>query len=606
MLQRLNLAQKTLLLVSVPLVFQLFCVVGLYSALSDIEAQAEEIENARVIVTHMNRVLRSGMDLVGNTRISTMTGKHIPHEVIIEEMRGEIEFLTRKLANKPDQRKLLNQLRNDLQRGERQAKRVKELIRNGDLLAARQITRESRALLEDFRTTFESIRVHQEAIEDKAPRLVMRRRELIRSILIFGVSFNIWLAVALAVLVQRGLVTRLQILSENANLFKEHKELKPPVGGSDEIARVDETFREMAATLAIAREYERMEATRLRQMIEGIPFGLAMLDTDGSMIMANSTLSRMLGFDSGDLAGTPIVRFFLTEKSLQSAAEKKKLIIQRKDGSEFHAEIGITEIATSDGPVNLMVLVDITERIELEQIKQQFVAVVSHELRTPLSTVDNYLEMLKRNMYGELSEAGHERLSGVQTSVERLIKLTTQLLDAERLESGTLTMEIKEAEISSILKQAKQAVLGPAEAADVSIEIEDCQLSIEADQERIVQVVVNLLSNAIKFSPEGGVVRLAVEKGPHQVRVEVADQGPGIPPGFEKRIFDRFQQVSIDDSRKRGGAGLGLAISQAIVEQHGGTIGVESAVKNGCRCGSIFWFTLPIKREEKSAQAGHV
>ena len=139
------------------------------------------------------------------------------------------------------------------------------------------------------------------------------------------------------------------------------------------------------------------------------------------------------------------------------------------------------------------------------------------------------------------------------------------------------------------LARAHDAVRGMAEAQGVAVAFEVTDAQVVGDENRIVQVLVNLLSNAVKFSPRGAAITVCAQAVAGFVEVAVRDRGRGIPRSYQRSIFERFQQVEASDSRQKGGTGLGLAISKTIVEQHGGTIGVESDVGRG----STFWFRVP-------------
>jgi len=223
-------------------------------------------------------------------------------------------------------------------------------------------------------------------------------------------------------------------------------------------------------------------------------------------------------------------------------------------------------------------------------MKQQFVGVVSHELRTPLTNMGIFLNNVSKGLYGTMNESGTEVLAGVQQGVDRLIKLTTDLMDVERLEAGALQLDIKAVSIENCVEDAVKTVSGQSQAKSVTVEVSVKDCNVKADKERMVQVLVNLLSNAIKFSPANSTITVRSTTSGPMLRLEVRDNGPGIPDNLQEKIFDRFQQVHIDDAKKLGGAGLGLAICKSIVEQHGGKIGVDSTPN----AGATFWFTLPL------------
>ncbi len=258
-------------------------------------------------------------------------------------------------------------------------------------------------------------------------------------------------------------------------------------------------------------------------------------------------------------------------------------------GDTITAEVSARMLDTTDGQRLLILIVDVSERAEVERMKQQFVAMVSHELKTPLMAVQVYLELLETGAYGTLNETGSQKLKAVDDNVTRLTKLIKDLLDIERLESGTLSSRKRPVNLREILDATRDTVLPAAEKSGINVTFQKVDIRFNADPDRLVQVLVNLIANALKFSPEGSTVRVEATDEGKDVVVSVTDEGRGIPKKFRKKIFERFQQVSVDDATRKGGAGLGLAICRSIVEQHGGEIAVESEEGKG----SKFWMRLP-------------
>ncbi len=237
----------------------------------------------------------------------------------------------------------------------------------------------------------------------------------------------------------------------------------------------------------------------------------------------------------------------------------------------------------------------LTEASQREQavarLKQEFVAMVSHDLRAPLTSIQLIMELTEMGNYGELSEVGRNRLSGANAEINRLVGLVNGLLSIEKLESGAVDLELSTVLVSSVIEPSVLAVQGSAIRSGVEIVVENLSdPSFRVDPTRMTQVMVNLLSNAIKFSPQRGKVWVFVKKLSERVRVEVQDQGPGIPPDLQTSIFDRFKQVNRSDATEKGGTGLGLAICKTIVEQHNGAIGVICDTTGN---GSIFWVEIP-------------
>lgn len=225
---------------------------------------------------------------------------------------------------------------------------------------------------------------------------------------------------------------------------------------------------------------------------------------------------------------------------------------------------------------------------EAARLKQEFVAMVSHDLRTPLTSIQGFLTLLEDGAYGDLPTKAHERTHLANRSINRLISLINDLLDMEKMEAGKLEMNIDVTPVQPIVERSIDSVQNFAEQHQVKLESERTEFDVVADPDRIVQVLVNLLSNAIKFSPKGAPVRITTEQSDKIVEVRVIDQGPGIPAKYIDTIFERFRQLP-EGAQKKGSTGLGLAICKAIIEQHGGTIGVDTEEGKG----STFWFKLP-------------
>ncbi|PZM84159.1 MAG: hypothetical protein DKT66_05830 [Candidatus Melainabacteria bacterium] len=337
---------------------------------------------------------------------------------------------------------------------------------------------------------------------------------------------------------------------------------------------------------------------RLRQILESLPVGLMMIDLDGKVVLSNRTFEEVFGYKMADIEGKTIDTIltdsrarkvnlsYITEYALGKAHE---CLAEKPDGSEIPVEISFREIATLDGKRLIGLVLDITDRHEVEVMKAQFVQMVSHDLRTPLTSVQSYLDLLGRGVYGNLSDAGMQKLALLNKSVDRLVNMIRDLLDIERWEAGHLKIAIGDTTLQSLVEQSLEAVNSHREAKKVTINTPSEDMQLRGDSERLVQVVINLLHNAIKFSPEKGTIDLIAKKENGFVEIDIKDEGPGIPADLQKSIFERFKQVSETDATVKKGTGLGLAISKAIVEAHGGTIGVTSEEGKG----STFWFKLP-------------
>ena len=264
---------------------------------------------------------------------------------------------------------------------------------------------------------------------------------------------------------------------------------------------------------------------------------------------------------------------------------------------------------------------ELEQRQTLEQLKDEFIGIVGHELRTPLTSMQGSLGLLAMGLMDDEPAQMKRMIEIAAIETERLVRMVDDILDLERLESGSHAIEQQWCDARTLVQQAMEVMRNSAEAAAVYIKLDCPQLEIWVAPDRLVRVLTNLLSNAIKFSPPGGVVSIeaqviddpivrnldAIDSAQadsgipfQQVHFMVKDFGRGIPADKIETIFNRFQQVDASDSRDKGGTGLGLAICRSIVEQHHGRIWAES---RWGQC-STFFLTLPQPTKENCLAMG--
>jgi signal transduction histidine kinase/CheY-like chemotaxis protein len=227
---------------------------------------------------------------------------------------------------------------------------------------------------------------------------------------------------------------------------------------------------------------------------------------------------------------------------------------------------------------------------DAHRVKDQFLAIVSHELRTPLNAILGWAEMLQ---HGRIDQSRQPRaFRAIYDGARRQSQLIEDLLDVSRIMSGKLRLTRAPVEVPDIVRAAIEVVQPAADARRIHIAVAtDASIgAIEADGSRLQQIVWNLLANAIKFTPEGGLVHVAMRRDGRFVELSVSDTGQGIPADFLKVIFEPFRQADASTTRLHGGLGLGLAIVKQLVEAHGGTIRAESG---GEGTGSTFTVRLP-------------
>ncbi|RKI12974.1 PAS domain S-box protein [Corallococcus sp. AB030] len=277
---------------------------------------------------------------------------------------------------------------------------------------------------------------------------------------------------------------------------------------------------------------------------------------------------------------------------------------RRRDGSEVPVEVVLQYVAEGEGPGRFIsVARDITERQRAEtalrlasEAKDAFLAAASHELRTPLAAAKGHAHLALLKLGGQTEAGPGKSLQIINRQIDRMAKLVEDLLDISRLQAGRLSLELEPFDLSQLVLETRDRMAVLSQTHELKVEVPE-RLEGTWDRGRLDQVLTNLLSNAIRYSPEGGqvLVRLAVE-GDSGVHLSVKDQGVGIPSEKQRLIFERFGRAH---GSKYGGLGLGLTISQGIVEQHGGRIWAESTGTVGQ--GSTFNVWLPRRTEAQAA-----
>ena len=369
------------------------------------------------------------------------------------------------------------------------------------------------------------------------------------------------------------------------------------------VAQVRRRSRETAAALAEARESREFLAAVMDSASEGI----TTIDDTGKTLFVNPAAARMFGYSAEELIGQsahhlvhhtrPDGRPYPQEECpiAHTVADRVPRevgdeVFWRRDGTSFPVIYGATPVTFADGGSGVVVaFTDITERREVERMKDEFVSVVGHELRTPLTSIRGSLGLVSGGVLGELQPEAKRMVDIAVTNSDRLVRLINDILDIERIESGKVDMSRTLTNAADLMSQAADTMSGLSGEAGVTLRVEPVDEALWADPDRILQTLTNLLSNAIKFSPEGGEVVLSAARRDGEVCFEVRDHGRGIPADKLETVFQRFGQVDASDSRDKGGTGLGLPIARSIVHHHGGRMWVESEMGTG----TAFHFTLP-------------
>lgn len=349
---------------------------------------------------------------------------------------------------------------------------------------------------------------------------------------------------------------------------------------------------------------------QLRQLTDNVPALMAYVDSEQRFQFHNKAYEEVLGLSREKIQGKTLLEIAGPEfyaqisshvqealsgyavryerEQVTASGERREYVMsyfpRYGEGGEEDKVIGFFSLGT-----------DVTELKRIDRMKSEFVSTVSHELRTPLTSIRGSLGLVSGGVAGALPERAKGLVEIAKNNCERLIRLINDILDSEKIESGKMPFELQPQELLPLLQQTLADNEGFAAQHQVKLALHAPRQPLKAlvDSDRLLQVMTNLLSNAIKFSPAQGTVLVLLGRHAGRVRVEVSDNGPGIPEEFRQRIFQKFSQADSSDTRQKGGTGLGLAISKAIVERMDGSLGFTSRVA----VGTTFFFELPEWRE---------
>lgn len=268
--------------------------------------------------------------------------------------------------------------------------------------------------------------------------------------------------------------------------------------------------------------------------------------------------------------GVPQVRF---------EAERR-----RSDEAVYPVEVCWQLLTARGRPVIMSLVQDITQRKEMDRMKDEFISVVNHELRTPLTSIHGAVKLLQQGAGGVLPAPATRLVALAADNTDRLRRIVDDILDLEQIASGRMEFDLEPLDAAGVLEQVAHGYETAAAAVGVTLAVTAPPgLQVVADAQRLHQVMANLVSNAIKFAPRDTRVLLeTAPAGAQRVRLSVTDAGPGIPEHFRARIFQRFAQADMDSRRTKGGSGLGLSIAKQMTEHMGGSIGYESQPGHTC------------------------
>jgi signal transduction histidine kinase/CHASE3 domain sensor protein len=436
-----------------------------------------------------------------------------------------------------------------------------------------------------------------------------------------GAGFRIAIVLAIVALLLRFAIVPLRkIALATRKVAGGELEVEVAEGGAGEVRELTGAFNAMSRSLLRnqrALEDQNVDLERLanvlRAVLDSTVDGILLSDADGNVQLANRpviNLTRDLGMT---FEGTVVDRLLSVEHRIARPEQYRAAMERLRDNpseptfDEFEDTVSGRVFQGFTAPVlddrgaflgRIWTLREVTQQRELDRLKEDFVATVSHELRTPLTSMMGFLEMIREGEAGELNDEQRRFLAIVYRSSERLQRLVGDLLFVARLDANGLQLQFGEVRLAEIVRDTVESTSALARSREIDLrpDLRDVP-PLSGDRERLSQLVGNLVGNAIKFTPAGGRVTVRTFVAGQSAVVEVEDTGIGIPPAEQGQLFQRFFRSSTATEQAIPGTGLGLVISRAIAEAHGGSIGVRSRTGEG----ACFRVELPLEPEEVAA-----
>jgi len=411
---------------------------------------------------------------------------------------------------------------------------------------------------------------------------------------------------ALGTLLARRISRPLAGLAEMASGLSRDKADSPVVVESSvrEVGLVAEALEQTRVELQRTLTDLRQEKAWTDHLLESIAEGIVALDDQGRITFFSPGAERIMGHRREEVLNRPCDQVFQPveldrpfSRLLPAPGRRHNIMVELADGSQATLSVTGAGLRPPETDAARMALVfrDVSEQEAVHRLMGHFLANVSHEFRTPLSALAASVELLL-DQAPQLSPAElRELLTSLHLGILALQKLVDNLLESASIEAGRFRVHPRPARLDKIVAEAIRLMqpLLDKHGQRLALELPVALPVVRADPRRTTQVLVNLLSNASKYGPDGDEITVVARVNEGWVRMSVADRGPGVPPEYRKDLFRRFVYPASTGDRSQYGAGLGLSVVKAIVEAHGGQVGVEDRPGGGL----IFWFTLPVEEE---------
>jgi GAF domain-containing protein len=408
---------------------------------------------------------------------------------------------------------------------------------------------------------------------------------------------------------------------EPNRFFPEHLELVQAAANQIAISinntELFNLIREQAESLGGMLRTQQVEASRSMAILEAVADGVLVTDSQNLITLFNESAQQILNLDRDAVVGKSLDEFTgifggaagswmetirnwtLDPNTFESGdTYAERIVLDNKNVVSIHLA---PVVMRNEFLGTVSIFRDITHQVEVDRLKSEFVATVSHELRTPMTSIKGYVEVLLMGAAGQLTEQQASFLGVVKTNTERLNILVNDLLDVSRIEAGKVTLSIQPLDLTEIAKEVVQEQerqsLDDEKPMEFNLKLDPDLPRVPGDLERVRQIMANLINNAYNYTHPDGQIDIWIHHVDDEVQTDIKDNGIGITPEEETRIFERFYRGEDPLVLATAGNGLGLSITKQLIEMHHGRIWMESKGIPGD--GSTFYFTLPIHPHEE-------
>ncbi|MBS1954555.1 MAG: PAS domain S-box protein [Cyanobacteria bacterium SZAS-4] len=589
---RLSIWHKLLLLVLIPLVFEISFVLLLANLLQTAQQATDQYEQSKDVLLELNMaegaIVHTMTKLVvsGSTDASRFDGV----DQAVATVRKAAIMMQNSVVMVPELKdvtapasdlfesaiRAVENARRDFLKGNPSNQQIANMRKTG------------LPLLLDFDQLSKNLLSAEKRLNTVGAPELERKRSSVVWLMVIGTLTSIFISIGAAWFFVNDILKRLRIVEENARLLAMRSTLKVHPMGDDELGRLDQSLHRAGRVLEDSRRKELA-------ILDVAADVICSIDRRFKITAAGAASLHAWGYPAEDLLGRSILSLQSRdgEAAFRNALEE---IAASQKSADLESQLICSDQTLKDflWKINwsyenqsfYCVAHDISERRAADRMKQRFIAIVSHDLGTPLSSISATLSVLLAGV-GTLSDAARKVLQKAEASLERLMDLIRDLLDLEKLEAGKVVLDMGAVSSLDVCSAACDSIEFLARSLSVNIVRNNIDTVVRGDERRLIRVLINLVSNAIKFSPRGSTVTVSVHDLGSATEISVTDQGPGIPERDRELIFEKFRQSSSQSNVK--GTGLGLAIAKLIVEGHNGLIGVKSVLGEG----STFYIRIP-------------